>query len=69
MPIEARPTSPPDALLRDADVDVVAALGARAIADLRRLYLRAAVAAKRCSEFLDGAESTGDVPPRRTRRS
>jgi uncharacterized Zn finger protein len=68
VPIEARPTSPADALLREADADVVAALGTDAIADLRRLYLRAAVAAKR---LLDpsGAESAADVHPKRRRRS
>jgi uncharacterized Zn finger protein len=68
VPIEARPTSPPDALLRDADVDVVAALGVETIAGLRSLYLRAAVAAKRRLDP-SASESTRDVRQKRTRRS
>jgi uncharacterized Zn finger protein len=68
VPIEARPTSPPDALLRDAEADVVATLGAEAIADLRSLYLRAAVAGKRRLDP-SATESARDVRQKRRRRS
>jgi uncharacterized Zn finger protein len=68
VPIEARPTSPPDALLRDAEADVVATLGAEAIADLRSLYLRAAVAGKRRLDP-SATESARDVRLKRRRRS
>jgi len=44
--IEARPTSPPDALLRQMDADVLRVLGADAPATLRPLYVAAARAAR-----------------------
>jgi len=57
VPIEARPTSPPDAVLREADDEVIRVLGDATMANLQRLYLRAAAAARR---LLDpsGAEPT-----------
>lgn len=54
VPIEARPTSPPDTLLREADAEVVRALGAEALAGLRRLYLQAAGGGKTPARSLGG---------------
>ncbi len=68
VPIEARPTSPPDALLREADAEVVGALGPDAIAALRKVYLRAALAAKRQLDP-SAALSAGDERGKRRRKT
>jgi uncharacterized Zn finger protein len=68
VPIEPRPTSPPDALLREADPEVAGVLGADAVRDLRRLYVRASAAAKR---LLDpsAAQSASRSATKRRRES
>ena len=63
VPIDARPTSPPDALLREADAEVVRALGGDTIAGLRGLYQRAAGAARR------RLDPPGAAPPTASRRA
>jgi uncharacterized Zn finger protein len=65
VPIEARPTGPPDALLREADDEVVRVLGDATMADLRRLYLRAAAVARR---QLDPSRDEPTLASARTRK-